>query len=80
MTIFFLEEVHDAASRTARPTPLKATTLDAAKREATRARVFKGTTLVVSDDYGRRAVKSGSGAWADVTEYPTPDGAILHNA
>ena len=65
---FYVEEVPDAASHTPRPTPLKATTLTAAKREATRARVFKGTVLVVSDDYGRRAFKTGAGAWEDVTE------------
>lgn len=66
MTIFFVEEVQDAASHTPRPTPLKATTLADAKREATRLQQFQGTTLVVSDKAGRRALKTGAGAWEDV--------------
>ena len=60
---FYVEEVPDVASRTPRPTPLKAQTLTAAKREATRGRVFAGTTLVVSDKAGRRAFKTGAGGW-----------------
>lgn len=66
MTIFYLEEVQDAASRTARPTPLKAQTLVGAKREATRGRMFKGTMLVVSDKTGHRSYKDGAGRWEDV--------------
>ena len=63
---FYVEEVQDAASHTPRPTPLKATTLADAKREATRLQAFQGTTLVVSDDYGRRAYRDGAGTWEDV--------------